>query len=83
MAFGLCTQNVRSHDRPIGLLQGSWGWWTDGSLRALGEFCVPAQVHTSRAIFRVLQPSVLCVQDGVVYDPKNPTCVQHTTVCFV
>lgn len=44
MAFGLTTSKMTSHDRPIGLLSGSWAWWTDGSLRAHGEVLIPAVV---------------------------------------
>eukprot|EP00903_Cladosiphon_okamuranus_P019656 g18070.t4 len=41
MAFGLCTGATGSLDAPIGKLCGSFGWWTDGSLRAHGDILVP------------------------------------------
>ncbi|CAM9591597.1 unnamed protein product, partial [Scytosiphon promiscuus] len=43
MAFGLCNGTPPSLDGPIGHLKGSWGWWTDGSLRAHGKVLVPAK----------------------------------------
>ena len=45
MAFGLVTGTSPSLDGPIGRLEGSWGWWTDGSLRAHGEVFAPAAVR--------------------------------------
>lgn len=48
MAFGLCAGNIRSLNGPIGQLKGSWGWWTDGSLRANGGILVPAMVRAGR-----------------------------------
>ncbi|CAM9107710.1 unnamed protein product, partial [Ectocarpus fasciculatus] len=43
MAFGLCAGTVRSLEAPIGQLRGSWGWWTDGSLRAHGKVLFPTE----------------------------------------
>lgn len=45
MAFGLCTGATGSLDAPIGKLSGSFGWWTDGSLRAHGDILVPTAVR--------------------------------------
>lgn len=45
MAFGLCAGTIRSLDAPIGQLRGSWGWWTDGSLRAHGKVFIPTEVR--------------------------------------
>lgn len=45
MAFGLCAGSLGSLDGPIGHLKGSWGWWSDGSLRAHGEVVIPAGVR--------------------------------------
>lgn len=50
MAFGLCTGTAPSLDGPIGELKGSWGWWTDGSLRAHGEVLIPATVRNFRRL---------------------------------
>lgn len=50
MAFGLCTGTAPSLDGPIGKLKGSWGWWTDGSLRAHGEVLIPTAVRTLRSL---------------------------------
>lgn len=44
MAFGLCTGATGSLDAPIGKLNGSFGWWTDGSLRAHGDILIPTAV---------------------------------------
>lgn len=45
MAFGLCTGATASLDAPIGKLNGSFGWWTDGSLRAHGDILIPTAVR--------------------------------------
>lgn len=45
MAFGLCTGAPTSLDAPIGELNGSFGWWTDGSLRAHGDILMPTVVR--------------------------------------
>lgn len=45
MAFGLCAGTLGSLDGPVGHLKGSWGWWSDGSLRAHGEVVVPTGVR--------------------------------------
>lgn len=45
MAFGLCTGATASLDAPIGKLNGGFGWWTDGSLRAHGEILMPTAVR--------------------------------------
>lgn len=47
MAFGLCAGDTRFHDCPVGLVQGSWGWWSDGSLRAHGKVLTQAEVSQS------------------------------------
>ena len=45
MAFGLCAVSALAHERPVGVTDGSWGWWTDGSLRAHGEVLIPSMVR--------------------------------------
>lgn len=66
MAFGLCTDKNGALEEAIGQMQGSWGWWTDGSLRAHGQVFVPSTV---RDLLQSIGPQTLMLYTTSMSQP--------------
>lgn len=71
MVFGLATGTTPSLDGPIGKLKGSWGWWTDGSLRAHGKVLIPTAVR----LFLVVESEHACTGPRSLSVSKPRRCL--------